>query len=140
MHIQLNPDQKKELRKSGVMTVYLFGSHAQGTASPSSDVDIAVLLAESLQVKPGTNILPLYQKLFDVFSEYVPSDHDTPIDIVFLQSGVSLELQANVIRFGKLLLDDDPRKRADYEEQVMIRAADFAPILHLMDKAILERI
>ncbi|AOS40562.1 type VII toxin-antitoxin system MntA family adenylyltransferase antitoxin [Pseudomonas brassicacearum] len=28
---------------SGLLAVYLFGSHAQGTAGPGSDVDIAVL-------------------------------------------------------------------------------------------------
>lgn len=138
--ITLTTQQKDELRKIGISAVYLFGSHAQGTASAGSDLDLAVLFSVSARVKPGANTLPLYEKLYDTFSDSLPGDRDTPMDIVFLQSGVSLELQANVVRNGKLLLDDEPLKRGQYEEQVMIRAADFSPILRMMDNAILERI
>ena len=136
--IQLTTEERERLRENGVMTVYLFGSHAQGIATQNSDIDFGILLHDSSLVKPGKDILPLYQEMYRILSDVHPTSEI--VDIVFLQSGVSLELQANVVRHGKLLMDEVPMKRAAYEEQVMLRSADFAPLLRMMDEAILERI
>lgn len=142
MTLRLTKTDQQKLKKLGVSTLYLFGSHAQGTSGPTSDLDFAILLHDSLRVKPGNDTLPLYQKLYDFLSDFIPPGRNEPttIDIVFLQSGVSLELQANVVKYGKILFDDDPRQRADYEAQVMNRMADLRPLLNIMSQAILERI
>lgn len=136
--VSLTTEQERALAEQGVMTVYLFGSFAQGIATERSDIDFAVLMRDAAQVKPEKDILPIYQVLYRILSDVVPGART--VDIVFLQNGVSLELQGNVVRHGKLLMDLEPLKRGAYEEQVMMRAADFAPILRIMDKAILERI
>lgn len=129
------------LRKSGVMTVYLFGSRAEGLENELSDYDFAFLLTDSSLVKPGKDVLPLYQKLYEFLSPLCTHGAKSDvIDIVFLQSGVSLELQANVVKNGKILFDDNPQKRADYEAQVMMRMADMQPIIRVMDDNIINRI
>lgn len=142
MAIRLKKTDKNRLRELGVSTLYLFGSHAQDTAGPLSDIDVAVLLHDPVRVKPGISTMPLYLKLYNLLSDLIPpgAAEPTTIDIVLLQSGVSLELQANVVKYGKVLLDDDPRSRADYEAQVMMRMADMRPFLHMMSQATLERI
>lgn len=132
---------KSKLRTLGVVSLYLFGSHAEGVATEKSDYDFAVLMSDASLVKPGRSTQELYQQLYESLAPICLKDvANQVVDIIFLQSGVSLELQANVVEFGKLLLDDDPELRANYEEQVMLRMADIRPILDEMDKTILERI
>lgn len=142
MKFRLTKKQQEHLRKLGVSTLYVFGSHAQGVAGPLSDYDFAVLLEDPTCVKFGVDKMDLYNALYDILTELIPSGRSEPavVDIVFLQSGVSLELQANVVKHGQALFDENPRGRADYEAQVMTRMADMRPIMNMIDKAILERI
>ena len=123
------------------MAVYLFGSRADGLENELSDYDFSFMMADSSLVKPGKDVLPLYQKLYEFLDPLCPrSSKNDVIDIIFLQSGVSMELQANVVMHGKLLFDDVPQQRADYESQVMMRAADLEPIIKTMDQIIINRI
>jgi len=141
MPIKFSAKNKKEFRSLGVITVYLFGSRAQSVAGPLSDYDYAVLLAQPSILKNYRAKAHLYDAIYDILSPLSPRTLDNDvIDIVFLQSGVSLELQANVVKHSIVLFDDDPDSRADYEAQVMIRFADVKPILHQIDQAILARI
>lgn len=52
---------KKILMKNGVAFAAIFGSHAKGTATPKSDVDILI------EYKPGET--PGYFKFFDLEEE-----------------------------------------------------------------------
>lgn len=139
--INLQDDDKNALRKLGVAALYLFGSRAAGVEGPLSDYDFGILLKDSSLVKPGNDTQKLYQALYDFLSPLCPRTLENDvIDIIFLQSGVSLELQAHIVRDGKVLFDENPILRADYEAQVMMRMADFQPILNIFDQAILDRI
>lgn len=139
--ISVTQQQKSRLRELGVSSLYLFGSHAQGVAGAASDFDFAVLMQDSSRVHPYADVMPLYQSLYDILTSVLPGvSIDPVVDIVFLQGGVSLELQANVVKHGRLLFDEDPSVRADYEAQVMMRMADLSPIIQAMDKAILQRL
>lgn len=141
MALTLEKNHLDRLRTLGVSSLYLFGSRAQGIARPNSDYDFAVLLHDASVVKPGKNTLPLYQKFYDLLTDVIPTGSGNLIvDIIFLQSGVSLELQANVVKYGVVLFDEAPRARLDYEQQVMMRIADLRPIIDMMDQAILQRI
>lgn len=139
--IQISGTLQHELEKIGVCALYLFGSRAEGTDGPLSDYDFAVLFRDSLLVKPGRKIDFLYQSLYSLLSDISPrTTKNDVIDIVFLQNGVSLELQAHVVKNGIILFENDADFRADYESQVMIRMADFRPILDIMDQSILSRL
>lgn len=122
-------------RELGVAAVYLFGSHATGTASPRSDYDFGILM------RPGSTIPErldrTYQTLYDVLAPYCPRTltHDV-IDIVFLERA-PLELRFHVLRYGSVLFDDDPRARARFEEQTLKRYCDYFPLLQQFDQTIL---
>lgn len=134
-------EQQKKTRKLGVMSIYIFGSRAEGLANELSDYDFGVLLFNPALVKPGMDVLPLYHELYDFFDPLCPrTEKNDIIDIVFLQGGVSLELQANVVKNGKVIFDECPEKRAEYEAQVMLRMADMQPVLKSMDRDIINRI
>ncbi|MBI3335364.1 MAG: nucleotidyltransferase domain-containing protein [Candidatus Portnoybacteria bacterium] len=134
--MKLSTHIKRQLEQCGVLAVYLFGSHAQGVAGALSDRDIAILLKDSRII--GSNSFPLYEKLYDVFSELFPQDANH-LDIVFLHRA-PLELQFDVIRYGKVIFDASPNDRLDYEERVMLAYADFRPLLEELDQAVLSRI
>lgn len=139
--MRLSSKIKKQLEHLGVAAVYLFGSRAQGRASPLSDFDFAILL-KSPRALNDKKLLSLQNTLYDLFS---PLCHRTlkndVIDIVFLDSPrVPLELKFHVIRRGKILFDDAPALRADFETLTTLKYADFKPTLNLFDRVLLAQI
>ncbi len=136
--IKLTKEDREKLFRLGVEAVYLFGSYAEGRAHSLSDVDFAVLMRDSRAVSPKASTLALYQALFDILAPHAPSGIKD-IDIVFLQRA-PLELQSNVVRLGRVIFEQDPEYRLDFEVRVLLLAADFKPLLTLFDSAILARL
>ncbi|MBI3626605.1 nucleotidyltransferase domain-containing protein [Candidatus Uhrbacteria bacterium] len=133
MKIKFTENEKRLLKKEGVMAIYLFGSRAQGAAGPLSDFDFAVLLNLSGQKRGGR----LYEKIYDILERQCPRTlKNDVIDIVFLRD-VTLELRFHVIRYGKTLLDIDQRGRLNFEEKTMLEYCDFKPVLNFFDRAII---
>ncbi len=126
---------QEQLRSLGVQALYLFGSRAQGTQGPLSDFDFAVLMDDAHQRGDAT-----YDRLYDLLT---PLCHRTlendVIDIVFLRNA-PLELRFHVIRYGTLLYDGVPKKRAHFEEETVLAYCDYRPLLDMFDRAILTRI
>ncbi|MBD0703602.1 MULTISPECIES: type VII toxin-antitoxin system MntA family adenylyltransferase antitoxin [unclassified Pseudomonas] len=75
----------------GLLAVYLFGSHAQGTAGPDSDVDIAVLL--SGEVDP-VSLWQLSGDLADIAG--------SPVDLIDLR-GATTVMQYQIVTRGQRL-------------------------------------
>jgi predicted nucleotidyltransferase len=122
---------QEPLHEYGVLIVYLFGSRANGTKTPSSDVDLGIVLRSP----PPDDTRPLYHNLYRLFSEiYCKS----VIDIVFLQSA-PISLQYSAIREGKVLFEEDPVSRADFEQAVISGYLDFKPVLEYFDQVSAER-
>ena len=121
---------RAELRKMGVSVVYLFGSRATGRESHTSDVDIGVVLKEPIE-----DTRSLYKILYELLSSIYP--YSRP-DIVFLHKA-SLALQYFAIKDGKVIFEEDPRFRADYENRVINQYLDFRPILDMFDRASMKR-
>ena len=136
--ISFNKKINKDLEKKGILAVYLFGSFAEKTNSQISDIDVAILFdnpkGSGLYDRSNT----LYQKIYDIL-EPVLKKYASEFDIVFLQKA-SLELQANVVRFGKILFEKNPEKRQDYEERTILEFADFEVIREEFNNAVLARI
>lgn len=128
--MQLSPAQVKRLEGLGVTLVYLFGSYAEGTASPLSDVDFGVVF-ESFPRDPSA----AYQLLYDLFTDLIPGRE---VDIVLLQRA-NLELRGDVVRHGVVLYEASPDVRAAFEERTMLACADFAPLQREIDRMILAR-
>ncbi|MGB9700339.1 MAG: type VII toxin-antitoxin system MntA family adenylyltransferase antitoxin [Thermodesulfobacteriota bacterium] len=123
---------KKELKKLGVNTIYLFGSKAIRRASELSDVDLGFVFKE---IPAEEDISFFYNNLYELFSEIFP---DAKLDIVFLQRA-SLPLQYMAIKEGKVIFEDDLIFTADYEYNVIKNYIDFAPILEMFDKIMFEK-
>jgi len=103
-----------------------------GKRSPLSDVDIGVVFKIPPQ---GSDAKSEYQSLYEIFSELYPK---SKMDIVLLQIA-PLSLQYSVIREGKILFEEDPVFRADYENTVINQYLDFRPILDYFDQIATER-
>jgi predicted nucleotidyltransferase len=118
-----------------ITLVYLFGSHARGTADKDSDIDLAVL-ADASVGKPQRNGLRL--RLMRQFAEAL----DVPIekiDVVILQEAPAL-LEQNVIRQGRLLFAINPAVPRTYEADAALRFANELPSLEREAKLTVERI
>lgn len=141
MKITLTEKDHQRLVEARVLALYLFGSRATGHESPTSDFDFAVIVEDPEIFKDASKKQRRYLDLYDILTDVIGHQATDPVvDIVFLQSDVSLELKAHIIKEGILLLDREPNTRANLEAMIMERAADFAPILQEMDAVILSRV
>jgi uncharacterized protein len=125
-------ESKENLKKLGISIVYLFGSKAIGKGTPSSDIDIGVVF-KNPSIAEDTRAL--YTILYELFSDLYPV---SKLDIVFLQK-TPLSLQYSAIKDGKVLFEEDPVLRADYEYRVINQYLDFRPVLDFFDRIATER-
>lgn len=98
-----------------LVAVYVFGSFIRDDAF--SDIDLGILLAEK-PAKPLNIELDLEIEI----EKITPS----PVDVRML-NGAPISFSQNVIRNGRVILDVDPNKRADFEGLVLKKYFDFAP-------------
>lgn len=134
---ELSELQKKQLADLGVITLYLFGSRAQGTEHALSDFDFAILLNNRAQKEDRVD---LYDKIYDILSPLCPRTlQNDIIDIVFLDS-VGLELRMHVVRYGQILFDAQPKQHLKFEEDTIEQYCDFKPLLNIFDQAVLAAI
>lgn len=89
-----------------VRLIYLFGSQADGSATPSSDIDVAVLLKKKLD--------PVAR--FDL-EQTLAIDLHQEVDLVDLLTA-STVLQNQVVMHGKLLFGSE-NEQTKFEMQVM---------------------
>jgi len=96
-----------------VKFAYLFGSHARDTAGPLSDVDLAVYL---------DNRFDFFSFRLHLLEELSRQLKGQSCDLVVLNSA-SLVLQYEVIRDGRVLKEDKP-KRVQFETCVLRKYLD----------------
>jgi len=118
-----------------ILAVYLFGSEVEGATTVRSDIDIGIVLKKP---KNLGDTRPLYNALYLEFSKIFKPTFLRQLDIVFLQNA-PIPLQYNAIAYGKVLYEEDPVQRADYEERVMNQYMDFKPLLEYFDIIALKR-
>lgn len=104
------------------IAAYLFGSMGRGTASASSDVDLAVLYREApprvLGAVPQRQEAALERAL------------RRPVQVIVLNTAPP-DLVHRVLRDGRLLLDRDPGARVSFEVQARNAYFDMEPIRKL---------
>lgn len=135
--IQKKQLPEKEMKRLGVDVVYLFGSQAEGVAGETSDIDIGILL--KTPIPKSESITPIYNSLFNIFSDSFNMSNFRTIDIVFLDRA-PLELCFDVIRHGTVLFESSPNVRMNFEERMTMLYRDFKPLLKQFNNAVLERI
>lgn len=104
-----------------VLAAYLFGSRVDGTANPSSDYDIGVLLNQTPRYE---NIALIIQDLSNSLSAKLTKD----VDIVILNT-VNIELRFQIINQGRVIYCTDDDGRTDFEEKVIRDYLDFKPFI-----------
>lgn len=111
---------------------YLFGSIVRGDINELSDVDIAVMLDESLSKKD------MFNKELDLISELTCVLKSDKIDLVVLNDAPLL-LKYNIVKDGHVLKSDET-KRIAFETGVMSRYLDEQYYIKRHTDMILQRI
>lgn len=117
----------------GVVSVYLFGSRADGPGHRESDVDVGVLLdrdryptrAERSRVR------------VDLASDLIHVLRPEPVDVVVLNDAPP-ELGRHIVVRGSQVFCRDAELDHAFVRDVQLRAADLAPFLRKMRRIKLE--
>jgi predicted nucleotidyltransferase len=143
MKIVLSQKQQRQLGKLGVGVLYLIGSHAKNEAGPRSDIDFAVVMKNKKALQESE---ALYRALYELLSQHISNANKNRtagqpmvIDIVFLDTA-PLYYAIATRDDGKVLFEDSPSFRADFEERTTIRYADFEPLRQEQERVTLQMI
>lgn len=115
-----------------IVAVYLYGSMAEGVASPLSDVDLAILLHEPLKRDAFAVEREAYVALGRLF--------DREVDVRTLTRNTSLPFLEEALGDHVLLAVNDEDYRAEFESQASQRIFDFRPVLTEYFAAMMDRI
>lgn len=106
---------------SGLLAVYLFGSHADGTATAGSDYDLGLLFGE----RPSFEQAAIMEmEIADKVSGILAAEVDT----VTLNLA-SIEMKFIVIKKGVVIYSENDELRTDFEDIVIRDYLDFKPLL-----------
>ncbi len=119
----------------GVVSVYLFGSHAMGNPHRESDVDIGVLLDWSTY--PSRRDRSELRVVLG--SELVAALHSNDVDVSILND-VPPGLARRIVVDGQRLVCNDPELDHAFVRDTQLRWADLAPFLRRMAAIKLEAI
>lgn len=101
-----------------VLFAYLFGSHAEETMTPRSDIDVAVFL------KDGGERL-FFDKKIDLYMQLSRAMKRNDIDVVVMNTCRNILLLNNITTHGIVVYSQDETMRLDYEQRVLHSAIDF---------------
>ena len=119
-------------KENAVGLIYLFGSYAQDTANPTSDIDIAILLSNRNRQD--------YQELRLFFiNALMRILHKNDLDVVLLNEA-SIALRFNIIKNGKLLYVNDEKQRIDFESRAIIDYIETNPLRQEYNKYLFKNI
>lgn len=118
---------------SAVAAVYLFGSHARGSSTRMSDIDIAVLF------HPAIDESRYFELRLDYITRIMEILLTQKVDVVVLNDA-PLHLAYEIVSRGILLLDRNPRQRTVFEADRIGRFLDFKPFLEVQVRAIKEQL
>lgn len=116
-----------------VEAAYIFGSVARGVATPLSDIDIGVLL---------TNSLPAHERLNLELSIQAAIEDETglaPVDVRSLNDAPLL-VKGRIVQQGNLVYERNRRSRVVFEVATRKQYFDFAPVARRLQDAFLEHV
>jgi hypothetical protein len=121
---------QRALRDEETVTLaYLFGSHAQGRAGETSDVDVAVL------TESNDNKLRQLVDLKTMLEDVV----DREVDVTLIPvRGTDPRLLNQVLQHGELLYAQDEATRVDFETSARSKYLDMKPHIEEYDRRVRE--
>ena len=114
----------RELAEPGVVSVYLFGSHAEGRAHRESDVDVGVLLQHATHPAPRDR----FEARIRLSSKLASRLGTDRVDVVILNDAPP-QLGRRVVSRGRRVHCTDPEVDHAFVRDVQLRAADVEPFL-----------
>ena len=118
-----------------VMLAYLFGSAAEGTALPSSDVDIALVLEPKCDISAYDRM----KMEFDIAAEVEARCKIKEADVRSIDSA-PLTVKGTVLTEGILLYSRNEEFRVDYEVYTRKMYCDFLPVAKMMRDAFFRQL
>jgi len=115
-------------RQHGLVALYLFGSQASGRARPDSDVDVAVMVE---RLPTALQRVQLREDMSERLGRAV--------DLVFLDDASPI-LVRQVLRHGRLLVDRQPRRRAELVVRTLTDYADLERVRAAAERRLVERV
>ncbi|HHY58779.1 MAG TPA: nucleotidyltransferase domain-containing protein [Chloroflexi bacterium] len=115
-----------------VLVAYLFGSYARGSATPHSDLDIAVLAPQEISREQAFRLRLTW---IDAVQGLL---HREAVDVVILNQA-PLALRYRVLRDGRVLACQDEQLRILYQADTVSRYLDFKPVIDRHERAIVKR-
>jgi uncharacterized protein len=113
-----------DLRNPGVVSLYLFGSHAEGRSHGESDVDVGVLLQRTAY--PTAQLR--FEARLRLTSDLCAHMHRSCIDVVVLNDAPPL-LARRIVTTGKRIGCSDSELDHAFVRDCQLRAADIEPFL-----------
>lgn len=107
-----------EKYKSHLLFAYLFGSAANDSQTPLSDIDIAVFLTDDRKESFFNTKLSMHADLCRILKR-------DDIDIVVLNTATNIILLEQIVNNGTVLHDTDVDLRKEFEQKIMHRAIEF---------------
>jgi len=120
--------------RDNVIAAYIFGSYtSKKKLTPHSDIDIAVLLDDSIKNKDYGSI-----KL-SIITDIIKLLSFNNIDVVILNTASPL-LSHEIFRKGKLFFSRDEKKRLEYTVKAATRYLDTIYLRRVQDRILHEKI
>ncbi len=113
-----------EAAPPGLISAYLFGSHAEGTAHRESDVDVGVLLSRDLH--------PTARERFEEqvrLSAFLMAALATRIVDVVVLNDAPPQFGRRIVSTGRRVFCGEPEADHAFVRDVQLRAADIEPFL-----------
>ncbi len=117
--------------KNEVVAVYLFGSHAQGKARRTSDVDIGILL--------NSNDPDLFKEKQIRYLKELGRLLRKDIHPVILNTAGEM-LMRQIFTKGKCIVDNEHRKHAEFRMVMFSRIAAFSDYKNQMQAGLIKKI
>ncbi len=108
----------------GLVSVYLFGSHAQGRAHRESDVDLGLILDRRRFPTRRSRS----NALVDLTSQLIGLLHENRIDVVILNDAPPV-LARRIVTEGRRIFCADHSTDHAFVRDAQLRAADVEPFL-----------
>jgi predicted nucleotidyltransferase len=108
----------------GLVSAYVFGSHAEGRAHRESDVDIGVLLDRRVH---GSSEARFHERV-RLSAWVIGVLHQNAVDVVVLNDAPP-HLARHIVTSGYRVSCSDPEADHAFVRDVQLRAADLSPFL-----------
>lgn len=118
--------------QADIVALYLFGSQAQGKVHRESDVDVAILFANTLTPEA------LFDRLLSI-GTMLELHLPLPVDLIALNRA-PIFLRFQVIKNGKLILERDRTERCLFQMHTMNAYYDAKPYLDYQRESMIRRI